>query len=353
MKWMKGYLAGLLTALLLCGLVVTAGAKSGKVMQELTYRDIRVSLDGEVLDLRNAIGEPVEPFMFDGTNYLPVRALAEALGLNVAWDGAEVMVVLTTPVPVSVTSGGAITQTPQSEAAQTENPVPVAEPEAKAIKAPENPEPITETMPEPEPVKTQEPSNKADFGEYQVEINGARLARNYDDSLAIVIAIKWTNNSKHATSALTAMKMRAFQNGAELSTAFPEDFDSDLYWKRIEPGETQEVERAFTLADDMTPVEITISDILERTENPAKMTFNSSEMKQPASIKKAETPKSETQTTVSTPTVTNDRTVYVTKTGKHYHYSGSCNGGNYYRSTLSEALARGLTPCDKCVLTGN
>lgn len=96
---MKKWLSGFLTCLLLCGLVMTAGAKTGKVMQELTYRDIRVSLDGEVLDLRNAVGDKVEPFMFDGTNYLPVRALAEALGLNVAWDGKEVMVVLTTPEP--------------------------------------------------------------------------------------------------------------------------------------------------------------------------------------------------------------------------------------------------------------
>ena len=94
---MKKWLSGFLTCLLLCGLVATAGAKTGKVMQELTYRDIRVSLDGKVLDLRNAVGDKVEPFMFDGTNYLPVRALAEALGLNVAWDGKEVMVVLTTP----------------------------------------------------------------------------------------------------------------------------------------------------------------------------------------------------------------------------------------------------------------
>lgn len=78
-------------------LIPGASANTGKVMQELEYRDIRVSLDGEVLDLRNAIGEKVEPFMFGGTNYLPVRALAEALGLDVAWDGKEVMVVLTTP----------------------------------------------------------------------------------------------------------------------------------------------------------------------------------------------------------------------------------------------------------------
>lgn len=41
--------------------------------------------------------------------------------------------------------------------------------------------------------------------------------------------------------------------------------------------------------------------------------------------------------------------VYITKTGKRYHYSNSCNGGTYYASTLEEALRRGLTPCQKCV----
>lgn len=42
-------------------------------------------------------------------------------------------------------------------------------------------------------------------------------------------------------------------------------------------------------------------------------------------------------------------TVYITKTGKRYHYDGTCNGGTYYESTLSEALGKGLTPCEKCV----
>lgn len=45
----------------------------------------------------------------------------------------------------------------------------------------------------------------------------------------------------------------------------------------------------------------------------------------------------------------NARTVYVTKTGKRYHYDSSCNGGTYYPSTLAEAKSRGLTPCKKCV----
>lgn len=42
--------------------------------------------------------------------------------------------------------------------------------------------------------------------------------------------------------------------------------------------------------------------------------------------------------------------IYVTATGERYHYDGSCNGGTYYEATLAEAMGRGLTPCDKCVL---
>ena len=41
--------------------------------------------------------------------------------------------------------------------------------------------------------------------------------------------------------------------------------------------------------------------------------------------------------------------IYRTPTGKKYHYSSSCNGGTYIASTLEKALARGLTPCKKCV----
>ena len=43
------------------------------------------------------------------------------------------------------------------------------------------------------------------------------------------------------------------------------------------------------------------------------------------------------------------QTVYVTRTGKRYHYDPNCNGGTYYESTLADALARNLTPCNKCV----
>ena len=43
------------------------------------------------------------------------------------------------------------------------------------------------------------------------------------------------------------------------------------------------------------------------------------------------------------------RTIYITNTGKKYHYDNNCNGGTYFASTLDEALKRGLKPCSKCV----
>lgn len=49
---------------------------------------------------------------------------------------------------------------------------------------------------------------------------------------------------------------------------------------------------------------------------------------------------------------TNDseRLIYITKTGHKYHYDESCNGGNYFRTTLIDAQKLGLEPCEKCVL---
>ncbi|MBS5135891.1 MAG: copper amine oxidase N-terminal domain-containing protein [Oscillospiraceae bacterium] len=54
-------------------------------------------------------------------------------------------------------------------------------------------------------------------------------------------------------------------------------------------------------------------------------------------------------TPAPTETPSTGHKIYVTKTGSKYHYDSSCNGGTYYESTLEEALARGLTPCAKCV----
>jgi hypothetical protein len=54
--------------------------------------------------------------------------------------------------------------------------------------------------------------------------------------------------------------------------------------------------------------------------------------------------------TVAVADETKGQHIYVTSTGKRYHYDGSCNGGTYYEATLAEAMGRGLTPCEKCII---
>ncbi len=48
--------------------------------------DIKIYIDGQVLNAEDANGDPVYPMAVDGTTYLPVRAIAAALGLSVEWD---------------------------------------------------------------------------------------------------------------------------------------------------------------------------------------------------------------------------------------------------------------------------
>ena len=60
----------------------------------LLFNNIRISLNGNLITPRDAQGNAVEPFIIDGTTYLPVRAIGDALGLSVDWDGATNTVLL-------------------------------------------------------------------------------------------------------------------------------------------------------------------------------------------------------------------------------------------------------------------
>lgn len=48
--------------------------------------DVTILLNGSVLDTRDANGNQVAPFIEDGTTYVPVRAIATALSVNIDWD---------------------------------------------------------------------------------------------------------------------------------------------------------------------------------------------------------------------------------------------------------------------------
>ena len=84
---LKGFVVGVVLASLVVGAIPTMAEKITK-SAELFYNDIKVVIDGKQADLKDAQGNTVEPFIIDGTTYLPVRAVSNALNKAVSWDGA-------------------------------------------------------------------------------------------------------------------------------------------------------------------------------------------------------------------------------------------------------------------------
>ena len=92
----KTKVIGILLVLVLL-ISTTALATVGNRTAQLVYNNIKIVLNGKEITPTDANGNAVEPFIIDGTTYLPVRGIASALGVNVGWDGATKTVTLDNP----------------------------------------------------------------------------------------------------------------------------------------------------------------------------------------------------------------------------------------------------------------
>ena len=122
MKKQYQYLAACVAAASI--MVISASAGSAYAKQAtLNYRGITVYVNGEKQILTDANGNIVEPFIIDGTTYLPVRAISQALGMGVEWYGETNTITIgttsaQTPAP---TQKPAPTSTPASVSAEYQN----------------------------------------------------------------------------------------------------------------------------------------------------------------------------------------------------------------------------------------
>ena len=93
----KSFLSGCLVTTIAAGLIGTAAATVGQRTIQADYNNIKVTLNGQQVALVDANGNAVEPFAINGTTYLPIRAVATALGLDVSWDSTTNTAVLSKP----------------------------------------------------------------------------------------------------------------------------------------------------------------------------------------------------------------------------------------------------------------
>jgi len=95
MKTRKTFITLAIALALVCGMVI--GANAADTLKEISaYLNygITIKYSGEVQNLTDAGGNRVYPISYNGTTYLPVRAVSNMLGIGVDWDGATQTVLL-------------------------------------------------------------------------------------------------------------------------------------------------------------------------------------------------------------------------------------------------------------------
>ena len=81
---------------------VTAAAATYGVQRTIDVTGgVSVFMDGNELEMQDVNGNPVDAFVYDGTTYLPARAISEANGKTVAWDGETGRVDITSETTAS------------------------------------------------------------------------------------------------------------------------------------------------------------------------------------------------------------------------------------------------------------
>lgn len=125
----------LLTLILL--VTVSASLSASSLIREITGKEnkgISVTFNGVKQTLKDGHGNVIYPVIIDGSSYLPVKAITEMAGCEIAWDGATKTIAITrkegTPadagaVPTdlpNVNDGKKPTHTPSAPANPTTTP---------------------------------------------------------------------------------------------------------------------------------------------------------------------------------------------------------------------------------------
>ena len=381
-QW-KGFLLGVFATLLLGGAIGTAAATVGTKAANLQYNNIKVTLDGKAVNLVDSNGNPAEPFIIDGTTYLPVRALAGAFGLDVSWDAANSTVVLSSEKSYEVTRviDGDTIVVNYNGVQETVRMIGIDTPESVHPDKSKNTDAGFAASEFTTAHLTGE-KVKLEFDVQQRDQYGRLLAYVYKDGEMFNKKLLMTGYAEIATYPPNVKYVNEFtQIVQNRDPSIPSGEYNDGYMKApkvvYNTSESKNGMRdAFLYIDG--PIKETgktsaFDYVIITAEHGDFMLFDVSNSGDFRSLKKGsnivagflyvgysddvnmgygaymEMLSTGNSAAPTTPTAPVSRTVYVTKTGKRYHYDGNCNGGTYIPSTLEDALGRGLTPCEKCV----
>lgn len=84
---LKGLIIGLVIGIMLSSVVLAATASNGTITLENVLMDgITIVIDNKEFTATDANGNVVKPMIYNGTTYVPLRAVSTAFGKAVSWD---------------------------------------------------------------------------------------------------------------------------------------------------------------------------------------------------------------------------------------------------------------------------
>lgn len=87
-KFLSGIICGCLVTVLILLPALSAEAQTGWKNLKAYYNNVKLNVNGQEVIPNDANGKIVEPFVIDGTTYVPIRAISQALDKDVQWDAS-------------------------------------------------------------------------------------------------------------------------------------------------------------------------------------------------------------------------------------------------------------------------
>lgn len=117
------------------------------------------------------------------------------------------------------------------------------------------------------------------LGDYSVEIESCRLAKDYEGDDVVIVKYLFTNDKDDdATAFYLAIEDAVYQDGVGLNEAiFLDDsanYSSDNQMKEIKKGASIEVEVAYELNDTTTDIEVEVKELISFSDKTIKKTFS-------------------------------------------------------------------------------
>ncbi len=92
----KSMVSGIIIGVCISTSLMTAFAAWEDRQITASFRNIKIDLDGVLFTPKDANGTVVEPFIYNGTTYVPIRAVSQAFGYDVGWDAENETVLIET-----------------------------------------------------------------------------------------------------------------------------------------------------------------------------------------------------------------------------------------------------------------